>query len=124
MQAIRYTGEDIPIDVVLYDESGAVINPADLQAIDVYLVASDGETVEKYAHPEKQDTQPLHLYGEGFIMYIESEKSNDLAGRKLHLQVNIRELAPELTGGSQNTIALSDHLIIKHASVGQESITE
>lgn len=121
METIRYTGEDIPIDLTLQNDDGTAIDPTTLDAIYVYLVDSSGATIEKYAEPEKEGYEPLEVDENKVRLWLQSALTAELANKKLHIQLNIEEANADLDDGRQNTIALSDMLLIKHAAVGDES---
>lgn len=121
METIRYTGEDIPIDLTLQNDDGTAIDPTTLDAIYVHLVDSSGETIEKYAEPAKVDYEPLEVDETKVRLWLQSALTAQLADKKLHIQLNIEEANATLDDGRQNTIALSDTLLIKHAAVGAES---
>jgi len=124
METIRYTGEDIAIDIVLKDDEDVIIDPTGLQAIYIYVIDQSGTAVAKYAEPEKAEYQALNVTAEKIRLWLQSDLTADLAGKKLHLELNIEEANEDLTDQKQNLIALSDVIIIKPAAVGDESNPE
>ncbi|MFU8844009.1 MAG: hypothetical protein ACNA7V_09410 [Bacteroidales bacterium] len=121
METIRYTGEDIAIDIELKNDDGTIIDPSAIPAITVYLVDQGGAVAAMYAQPEREGYEPLIVDDAKIRLWLQSPLTKTLANKKLHIELNLQEAAPELDDGKQNTIALSDQIIIKHALVGAES---
>jgi hypothetical protein len=121
MQTIRYTGEDIAIDIVMNNDDGTLIDPTTLDAIYVYLVNQDGNTVEKYAEPAKEGYEPITVTEAKASIWIQSDLTKTLAGNKLHIELNIEQTVEELSDRKQNSIVLSDEILIKDANIKAES---
>ncbi|MBN1340728.1 MAG: hypothetical protein JXA03_15470 [Bacteroidales bacterium] len=122
METIRYTGEDIPVDITMTDTDGAAINPTELAGIKVYVCDKD-QVILKAAEPAEPEYEEL-IVNESFVrLWIESSVTAELAGKKLHFEVAIYETEAALSDGLQTTIAVSDKLLIKNALIKAEEQT-
>ncbi|MEZ5195092.1 MAG: hypothetical protein R2764_01435 [Bacteroidales bacterium] len=123
MQTIRYTGEDIPVDILMKQDDGSIINPGDLAGIKIYVVDQAGIVLVKAAEPAEEGYEPLILNDTYTRLWLQSAFTAELANSKLHFEVAIYETEDNLEDNVQTTIALSDKLIIKNAQIKEEEAT-
>lgn len=123
METIRYTGEDIPVDILMKRDDGTIINPNDLAGIKVYVVDQAGAVVLKAAHPAQAEYEPLTLTATLTRLWLQSGFTAEQANKKLQFEVAIYEDEAFLDDNIQTTIALSDKLIIKNAQIKAEEAT-
>lgn len=121
MQTTRYTGEDIAIDIVMNNDDGTLIDPTTLDAIYVYIVDQDDQVVAKYADPEKVDYQPIEVTETKVRIWLQSDLTKTLAGKRLHIELNVEQANDDLDDSKQNSIVLSDELFIKDVPIKAES---
>lgn len=117
---IRYTGEDIPMDITLTNEDGTLVDPTDLDGVDVYAVDQDGTVLLKAADPAKDGYVELEVTETKIRMWLQAASTRNWAGKKIHLEVAIHEEETDLDDGYQTTIATSDLILIKDVKLKAE----
>jgi hypothetical protein len=122
MKEVRYTGEDIAIGVELLDDDEVIIDPNTLDRITVYLVDQHNSLKEKYAYPEQEGYKTLTLSDADVSFFIESELTKLLVNVKLYIQLNLEGENAAISDSKQNTIAISDELIIRDVIIKEESL--
>lgn len=118
----RYTGEDIPVDLTLKNDDGEVIDPTTMIAIIIYLVGDKDAVLNKYKEPETEGYDTLEVTATYVRLWMQSDLTKTMANKKMKLQVNLQESAPELNDAFQNTIIVSEEFQIKYVAIGAESL--
>lgn len=122
MKTIRYSGEDIPVDIVMKRDDGTTINPNNLAGIKVYAVDGAGNVLFKAAYPDTQGYKPIILSDEAIRCWLISSDTATWSNKKIHFEVAIYESQADLDDGLQTTIALSNELFIQNVLIKQEEI--
>jgi hypothetical protein len=122
MITTRYTGEDIPVDLEFETDDHTPIDPTSLLAIIIYLVGDKDVVLNKYKEPETEGYDTLEVTSTYVRLYMQSDLTKTLANKKMKLQVNLQESAPDLNDGFQNTIIVSEEFQIKQVAIGAESL--